>query len=111
MTQQVHEQSSSLPPLLAVIDLGSNSFHMIVAKADQGEIQPVEKLGKKVQLAAGLNRHNKLTTEAMNRGFSCLEQFAQRLSGNTFQAVRIVGTNALRKARNSDIFVEKPSLF
>lgn len=107
MTQQVHEQSSSLPPLLAVIDLGSNSFHMIVAKADQGEIQPVEKLGKKVQLAAGLNRHNKLTTEAMNRGFSCLEQFAQRLSGNTFQAVRIVGTNALRKARNSDIFVEK----
>ncbi len=106
MTQQGREQSSSLP-LVAAIDLGSNSFHMIVARVDQGEIRPVERLGKKVQLAAGLNRHDELTAEAMKRGFSCLEQFAQYLSGKTFQAVRVVGTNALRKAHNSELFVEK----
>lgn len=106
MTQQGREQSSSLP-LVAAIDLGSNSFHMIVARVDQGEIRPVERLGKKVQLAAGLNQHDELTAEAMKRGFSCLEQFAQYLSGNTFQAVRVVGTNALRKAHNSELFVEK----
>lgn len=106
MTQQGREQSGS-QPLVAAIDLGSNSFHMIVARVDQGEIRPVERLGKKVQLAAGLNQHDELTAEAMKRGFSCLKQFAQYLSGNTFRAVRVVGTNALRKARNSDIFVEK----
>ncbi|WP_257266536.1 Ppx/GppA phosphatase family protein [Endozoicomonas sp. ONNA2] len=106
MTKEGRKQSGSLP-LVAAIDLGSNSFHMIVARVDQGEIRPVERLGKKVQLAAGLNQHDELTPEAMMRGFSCLEQFAQYLSGNTFQAVRVVGTNALRKARNSDVFVGK----
>ena len=106
MTHQRREPSSS-QPLVAAIDLGSNSFHMIVARVDQGEIRPVERLGKKVQLAAGLNQHDELTAEAMKRGFSCLSQFAQYLSGNQFQAVRVVGTNALRKARNSRAFVDK----
>lgn len=106
MTHQRREPSNS-QPLVAAIDLGSNSFHMIVARVDQGEIRPVERLGKKVQLAAGLNRHDELTAEAMKRGFSCLSQFAQYLSGNQFQAVRVVGTNALRKACNSRAFVDK----
>ncbi|MFK0569977.1 exopolyphosphatase [Endozoicomonas sp.] len=106
MTQQGREKSSSLP-LVAAIDLGSNSFHMIVARVDQGEIRPIERLGKKVQLAAGLNEHDEITADAMKRGFSCLKQFAQYLAGHKFQAVRVVGTNALRKARNSDAFVEK----
>ena len=106
MTHQRREPSNS-QPLVAAIDLGSNSFHMIVARVDQGEIRPVERLGKKVQLAAGLNQHDELTAEAMKRGFSCLSQFAQYLSGNQFQAVRVVGTNALRKARNSRAFVDK----
>lgn len=106
MTQEGREKSSSLP-LIAAVDLGSNSFHMIVARVDQGEIRPVERLGKKVQLAAGLNEHDELTADAIKRGFSCLKQFAQYLTGHNFQAVRVVGTNALRKARNSEAFVEK----
>ena len=94
-------------PLVAAIDLGSNSFHMIVVRVDQGEIRPVERLGEKVQLAAGLDDHDELSQESMERGLKCLGQFAQYLSGNKFQAVRVVGTNALRKARNSDVFVEQ----
>ena len=101
-----HEQEGSTP-LVAAIDLGSNSFHLIVARVDQGEIRPVERLGEKVQLAAGINENNDLTPEAMERGYKCLEQFAQYLSGYNFQAIRVVGTNALRKARNSDVFVAK----
>ncbi|WP_067515787.1 exopolyphosphatase [Endozoicomonas ascidiicola] len=106
MMQQEHEQQGSTP-LVAAIDLGSNSFHLIVARVDQGEIRPVERLGEKVQLAAGLNANNEISSEAMERGFKCLEQFAQYLTGFTFQAIRVVGTNALRKASNSDIFVQK----
>ncbi|OED40551.1 exopolyphosphatase [Endozoicomonas sp. (ex Bugula neritina AB1)] len=94
-------------PLVAAIDLGSNSFHMIVARVDQGEIRPVERLGEKVQLAAGLNDHDELSQESIERGLKCLGQFAQYLAGNQFKAVRVVGTNALRKARNSDLFVQQ----
>ena len=106
MTHQRREPPNS-QPLVAAVDLGSNSFHMIVARVDQGEIRPVERLGKKVQLAAGLNQHDELTAEAMKRGLSCLREFAQYLSGNQLQAVRVVGTNALRKARNSRAFVDQ----
>ncbi len=94
-------------PLVAAIDLGSNSFHMIVARVDQGEIRPVERLGEKVQLAAGLNKNDELSGESIERGISCLKQFAQYLSGSRLQEVRVVGTNALRKARNSEQFVEQ----
>ncbi|MGB1270638.1 MAG: exopolyphosphatase [Endozoicomonas sp.] len=111
MTEQgcdepVNNESVGLP-LVVAIDLGSNSFHMIVARVEQGEIRPVERLGEKVQLAAGLNENDELSEAAMERGIKCLRQFAQYLTGTQIQAVRVVGTNALRKARNSDRFVEK----
>ena len=93
--------------LVAAIDLGSNSFHMIVARVEQDEIRPLDRLGKKVQLAAGLTEDNSISDEAMKRGLDCLAEFAQYLSGKTFRSVRIVGTNALRKAKNSLVFVEK----
>ena len=95
------------PSLVAAIDLGSNSFHMIVARVDQGEIRPVERLGEKVQLASGLAKDGNLSEEAMNRGLNCLAQFAQYVKGRSFKAIRVVGTNALRKANNSDEFVRR----
>lgn len=107
MTEPENNDEINSQPLVAAIDLGSNSFHMIVARVDQGEIRPVERLGEKVQLAAGLNDHDELSHESMERGLKCLGQFAQYLSGNQFKAVRVVGTNALRKARNSDLFVQQ----
>lgn len=106
MTQTGREDLDS-QPMVAAIDLGSNSFHMIVARVDQGEIRPVERLGEKVQLAAGLGEGEELTQEAMERGINCLGQFAQYLTGNKFESIRIVGTNALRKARNSELFVSQ----
>ncbi|WP_346658240.1 exopolyphosphatase [Endozoicomonas sp. 4G] len=98
---------SDSQPLVAAIDLGSNSFHMIVAKVEQGEIRPIERLGEKVQLAAGLSKDDRLSEQAMTRGLNCLAQFAQYMSGRRFQALRVVGTNALRKAKNSGDFVAK----
>lgn len=94
-------------PMVAAIDLGSNSFHMIVAKVEQGEIRAVERLGQKVQLAEGLNASGELCDAAMERGYKCLQQFAQFLTAYPFHAVRIVGTNALRNAKNSGQFVER----
>ncbi|MGI9273670.1 MAG: exopolyphosphatase [Endozoicomonas sp.] len=106
MTDNGRNESAS-QPLVAAIDLGSNSFHMIVARVEQGEIRPVERLGEKVQLAAGLDKDSNLTEQAMQRGLGCLAQFAQYIDGRQFDSIRVVGTNALRKARNSDQFVTR----
>ena len=73
--------SSATPPeLLAAIDMGSNSFHMVVARLVHGEIRTLEKMGEKVQLGAGLDSHNRLTEDAQERALACLSRFAQRLS-------------------------------
>ena len=101
---------SNLPeqfPLIAAIDLGSNSFHMVLARVDQGEIRILERLGDKVQLAAGLDERRHLTEEAMQRGLDCLARFAQLIHGLPQGAVRIVGTNALRVARNRNLFIRR----
>lgn len=92
-------------PMIAAIDLGSNSFHMVLAKADHGEIRILERLGEKVQLAAGIGEDRMLTEEAMQRGYDCLKQFAQFINGMPPGSVRVVGTNALREARNRAEFI------
>lgn len=95
------------PELLAAIDMGSNSFHMVVARLVHGEIRTLEKMGEKVQLGAGLDSNNRLTEEAIQRGLACLGRFAQRLSGMPPEAVQVVGTNALRVARNARQFMAR----
>ena len=80
--------------LIAAIDLGSNSFHMVVAKAHVNEIRILERQGEKVQLAAGIDEERKLSEESMQRGLDCLKRFAQLINGLPLGAVRIVGTNA-----------------
>ncbi|MCK5892947.1 MAG: exopolyphosphatase [Endozoicomonadaceae bacterium] len=92
-------------PLVVAIDLGSNSFHMLLARQDHNEIRPVKHLSKKVQLSTGLDERCLLTDEAMELGLSCLREFAEYIDGMASSNIRIVGTSALRKARNSDIFV------
>ncbi|MEH6575603.1 MAG: exopolyphosphatase [Amphritea sp.] len=107
MTQENSTVTSSDLPLLAAIDLGSNSFHIVVAKLVQGELQAIDVLSEKVQLAAGLDEHKMLTEEAQSRGLECLSRFAQRIKDIPQTSVRIVGTNALREARNSQEFIAK----
>lgn len=85
--------------LLAAIDLGSNSFHLIIAKIEHGEMRPVEALAEKVQLGAGLER-DRLSQEAIERGLGCLGRFAQLLGSVEPERVRVVGTHALRVAHN-----------
>ena len=94
-------------PLIAALDLGSNSFHMVLAKADHGEIRILERLGEKVQLAAGIGEDRLLNEEAMQRGLDCLRRFAQLINGMPPGSVRVVGTNALREARNRNEFTRR----
>ncbi|MEH6387195.1 MULTISPECIES: exopolyphosphatase [Pseudomonas] len=94
-------------PLVAAIDLGSNSFHMALARVEHGEMRILERLGEKVQLAAGLNEERELDDDAMQRGLDCVRRFAQMINGLPVGAVRIVGTSALRDARNRSQFINQ----
>lgn len=94
-------------PLYAVIDLGSNSFHMLVVRHIDGSVQTMAKIKRKVRLANGLDKNNQLSQEAMQRGWDCLSLFAERLQDIAADNIRIVGTAALRSATNVDVFVKK----
>ncbi|OZG74644.1 exopolyphosphatase [Hahella sp. CCB-MM4] len=99
--------STAQSDLIAAIDMGSNSFHMVVAQLVHNEIRPLEKLGEKVQLAAGLDGRHFLDDASQHRALACLERFAQRLQGMSDKSVLVVGTNALRVAKNTKSFLRK----
>ncbi|MCG3733379.1 guanosine-5'-triphosphate,3'-diphosphate diphosphatase [Vibrio cincinnatiensis] len=98
---------STSSPLYAAIDLGSNSFHMLVVRHIDGSVQTMAKIKRKVRLAAGLDEHNVLSQEAMQRGWDCLSLFAERLQDIPAQHIRIVGTATLRTATNAEQFLVK----
>ncbi len=86
--------------IIAAIDLGSNSFHMIVAREVDGELQIRDRLRETVRLAAGMRDDGRLNKAARQRALDCLRRFGQRLAGLAPGTVRIVGTNTLRKAKS-----------
>ncbi|PTQ90986.1 exopolyphosphatase [Agitococcus lubricus] len=93
--------------LLAAIDLGSNSFHLAIARLDHGEVRRVDSLSEKVQLGAGFDKDKNLTPEAQARALACLARFAQRLQSIPLKRLRIVATNALRQANNAANLIEQ----
>ena len=93
--------------LLAAIDMGSNSFHLAIARVDHGEVKKVASMSEKVQLAAGLDENKNLTEAAQQRGLACLARFVGRLSSVQANRLRIVATNALRQAKNGHVFIQK----
>ncbi|MDG4555052.1 MAG: Ppx/GppA phosphatase family protein [Candidatus Competibacter sp.] len=93
--------------VVAAIDLGSNSFHLIVARIANGHVQVLDRLREMVQLAAGLDNRNRLSEESQQRALDCLARFGQRLRHLAPEQLRIVGTNTLRQARNSTGFLSR----
>jgi len=100
--------STIAPPggeqLFAAIDLGSNSFHLLVAAVSHGELRPLAVRGEKVQLAAGLE-NGRLDAAAIARGLEALSRFRQVLDTLRPGTVRVIGTNTLRAAKNAGDFI------
>lgn len=91
----------------AAIDLGSNSFHMIIARKSHGQIQIVDKHKEMVRLRAGLDHKNRLMDKAFEHGIECLKRFGQRIKEIPTENIRAVGTNTLRNAKNSKAFLDQ----
>jgi exopolyphosphatase/guanosine-5'-triphosphate,3'-diphosphate pyrophosphatase len=94
---------------LAAVDLGSNSFHMVIARVDHGGLQIVDRIREPVRLAVGLRQDGSLDEESKGRALQCLRLFGQRLRDFGAEQVRAVGTNTLRKARNVYPFLHDAS--
>ncbi|VAW45132.1 Exopolyphosphatase [hydrothermal vent metagenome] len=93
--------------LYAAIDLGSNSFHMIIARETHGQFQVIDKHKEMVRLRTGLDKDGNLTDKAFQAGIECLERFGQRLKAIPNKNIRAVGTNTLRNAKNSQTFLKQ----
>jgi exopolyphosphatase/guanosine-5'-triphosphate,3'-diphosphate pyrophosphatase len=90
---------------LAAVDLGSNSFHLQVGRVVDDQIYPLDNLREPVKLGAGLTRDKKLDRATQARALDAIAKFGERLRGFSPDAVRAVGTNALRVAKNSGEFL------
>lgn len=98
---------TSIVESYASLDLGSNSFHMIVASYEDGRLQVIDRLKETVRLASGLDDEGNLSEESIERALKCLERFGQRLREIPQINVRVVGTNTLRQAKNGSLFLER----
>lgn len=93
-------------PTLAAIDLGSNSFHLQVGRVVGEQIYPLDSLRESVRLGAGLRADKTIDEETQARALECLLRFGERLRGLPKRAVRAVGTNTFRVAKNAKAFFQ-----
>ncbi|MFQ2455306.1 exopolyphosphatase [Aeromonas caviae] len=93
--------------LYAAVDLGSNSFHMVIARLTEGRMQIIDRIKERVRLAEGMDEQRRMSQEAMARGLDCLALFAERLTNIKPDQIRIAGTYTLRRASNARDFVRE----
>ncbi len=93
--------------LYAAVDLGSNSFHMVIVRVVSGSVQIIGKIKQKVRLAAGLDENMQLDQASLERGWNCLATFAERLQDIPLDNIKVVGTATLRLATNAEQFISK----
>lgn len=98
------------PEVIAAVDLGSNSFHMIVARVDEfGNLTMLDKLKEMVRLRGGLDDNNNMDEEVAQSALDCLQRFGDRIRHLEPRAVRAAGTNTLRSMKTSASFLKKAS--
>ncbi|HSM97635.1 MAG TPA: Ppx/GppA family phosphatase, partial [Gallionella sp.] len=93
--------------ILAAVDLGSNSFRLQIARVEGEQLYMLDSLREPVRLAAGLGEDKQLSKDAQLRALACLQRFGERLRGLPQKAVRAVGTNSLRVAKNAPEFLQQ----
>ncbi|MGI9201898.1 MAG: exopolyphosphatase [Woeseiaceae bacterium] len=97
--------SDSTAEVIAAVDLGSNSFHMIVGELRHGQIVILDRLRETVRLAEGLSATGELSTAARDRATDCLSRFGERLRDMRAGSVRAAGTSTLRRIREGSKFI------
>mgnify|MGYP005852789445 CR=1 FL=1 len=92
---------------VAAVDLGSHTFHLLVARIDSGEPRIIQRLKFRTRLAAGLGDDGRLSVVALERAIEALRRIADRLGGIAPERVRAVGTSTLRAMEDPAPFLER----
>ena len=93
--------------LYAAVDLGSNSFHMIVAEITDNQLHVIDRHKDMVRLANGLDKKGNLSARKIDEAIASLEKIGQRIQHIPKSHLRIIGTNTLRKAKNTSDFIPR----
>ena len=91
---------------LAAVDLGSNSFHLAIGRVVDDQIYPLDSIKEAVRLGLGLTADKRLDAGTQERALATLKRFSERIAGMPRESVRVVGTNALRVAKNARDFLD-----
>jgi len=91
---------------VASIDIGTNTILLLIADVGQGKINPLFERETVVRLGEGVHRNGILSKEAMERGLQTLSQYSERCRAMNVQKIFVVGTSALREAKNSEVFLK-----
>jgi len=94
----------------AAVDLGSNSFHLLVARREHGELRVLDRIREMVRLRGGLDHDGNLDPEVQQRALACLSRFGQRLRGIPIKNRRAVGTQTFRRLKYAEAFLQASEL-
>ena len=100
-------KKSSAPQVLGAVDLGSNSFHLIIARVSGRRIVVLDRMREMLRFGSGLDWRGRITREAEAKALACLKRFGDRLADYNPAYVRAVGTNTLRRARDGHAFLHQ----
>ncbi len=90
----------------AVIDLGTNTFNLLVAKKnDESSFSILHSSKIAVMLAKGLNNKRELKPDAITRGLNAIQKFHQVCKEFNAEKIYAFATSAIRSAKNGNVFV------
>jgi exopolyphosphatase/guanosine-5'-triphosphate,3'-diphosphate pyrophosphatase len=96
--------------LYAALDLGTNSCRMLIAQPEGSGFSVVDSFSKSVQLGAGLEKSGRLSRGSMTRTIAALRICQQKLKRNKVRHMRLVATEACRRAHNAEEFITRVRL-
>lgn len=93
---------------LAAIDMGTNSFHLVVVEFDKkyGSLKVVDREKVVVRLGSGITDMKHLSEDAMRRGIDALRKF-KTIADNHEASIRAIATSAVREALNRIDFLKR----
>jgi exopolyphosphatase/guanosine-5'-triphosphate,3'-diphosphate pyrophosphatase len=92
-------------PLYAALDLGTNSCRMLIARPRGAQFQVVDSFSKTVQLGTGIEASGRLSRASMGRTVQALRICQKKLEAHGVRRMRLVATEACRRARNAGEFI------
>src|SRR6056297_1344055 len=91
--------------LYAALDLGTNSCRMLIAQPKGSQFHVVDSFSKSVQLGHGLESSGRLSRNSMMRTITALRICKQKIARHNVTRMRLVATEACRRARNGAAFL------